>query len=251
VGLAIVLLVSSIAVGQGLDPNDLSSQTAATQPTSPPSPTQLRCWVAQLDDNDPSVREAALQDLLDLQKQDLPALRDAALALKPLSSGQIVALGNVVSQIFLAAEEYPPDLTGGYPCGFLGMRWDIQDQSDDGVVVAERFPGLAAYRLLKPGDIILKLADHPNIELRHFSDFTEFVGLMHPGDVLRLELLRYGRVIHVSLPLVPRPQALAPDRAAGNIDNWLQTRSRQASQYWKSQFYAIYSDNNASGVIHP
>ena len=63
-------------------------------------------WIADLGNDDPDVRETALQDLMSLSRDDLPALRDAAKAQPGLMPAQVASLREVVTQVFLASEEY-------------------------------------------------------------------------------------------------------------------------------------------------
>ena len=121
----------------------------------------LQSVIVQLGSDNPQLRQEAMGRLMGLKKQDLPAVRAAALAQSPLLPGQIAALHEAVIQIFLAAEGYRVD--ADCPGGFLGLRWSIVQppQSSEGVVVEERIPGFSAYRLLQSGDVIVQFLDWP------------------------------------------------------------------------------------------
>jgi hypothetical protein len=208
---------------------------AVAQATRPSA--DLRRLVRQLDDPSPEVRESAAQALMGLSRPDMPALRDAAMAQRPLSGGQLTVLREAVMQVFLESEPYPPDQTRG----FLGIHWppSAAESYDTGIIVADRIPGFGAYRLLRPGDVIIKMLDFPNVDLHTRLPFTQTVAAMPAGALLRLDVLRDGRVIHVSITLAPRPlELLHPD----NYEFWLNDRMQRAQQYWDGTFGALSQD---------
>jgi hypothetical protein len=223
---------------------------APAQPTTGPSSQEMRRWVGQLDDADPEIRESAAQSLMALSGDDLPALREAALSQRPLTGAQLTALREAVMQVFLESQAYPSDITRG----FLGLHWPLSDiehpdKYDTGVIVADRIPGFGAYRLLRSGDVIVKLVDFPNSDLHTRGGLTFPIASMHPGDVLRLHVLRGGRVIKVSVVLAALPLALLnnPDR----YQSWLDGRMHEAEQYWNDSFGPLLREVAQSASTQP
>jgi hypothetical protein len=205
------------------------------------NPPRLQSLIVQLGSDNPQLRLEALNQLMDLKKQDLPALRAAALAQSPLLPGQIGALRQAVSQVFLAAEKYRVDPE--VPGGFIGLHWPAPlDPSAEGILVDERIPGFAAYRLLQPGDVIVQILDCPAVPLHGNFNLVQVVQHMWPGQVLHLKLLRLGRPISVALVLDFLPiELLNP----ANADGWIQQRNQKAEDYWNREFSML---DSVSGV---
>jgi hypothetical protein len=198
------------------------------------NPAGLQSLIVQLGSDNPQFRQEALSQLMDMKKQDLPALRAAALGQSPLLPGQIGAIRQAVSQIFLAAERYRVDPE--VPGGFLGLHWTAPpDPSAEGVVIDERIPGFAAYRLIQPGDVIVQIVDFPAVQLHGNRELVQVVQRMWPGQVLHLKLLRLGRPINVALVLDFLPVELN----AGNADSWIQDRNQRAEDYWNREFSVL------------
>jgi hypothetical protein len=229
----------------------LAHGTARSQPLSGPPATQpsavdLRRWVGQLDDADPEVRESAAQLLMGLSRDDLGALREAAMSLRPLTSAQLAALRDTVMQVFLESDTYETEGTHG----FLGIHWPTSaaEKYDTGVIVADRIPGFGAYRLLRPGDVIVKLVDFPNSDLHTREGLTLPISSMRPGDLLRLQVMRGGRLIDVSIILAPRPLELSNQ---SNYQPWLDARMQKAEQYWNDSFGALTRDLAQTSETQP
>jgi hypothetical protein len=195
----------------------------------------LQSLIAQLASDDSRLREKALGDLMELNKKDIPMLRAAALSQSPLLPGQIDAIRQAVTQIFLAAERYHVDPE--IPGGFLGLHWTNPNPRPmpDGVVVDERIPGFPCCRLLQSGDVIVQIVDRPPIPLLTTNDLVRVVQRMWPGEVLHLKILRLGQPIDVSLVL----DFLPVDLNQTNIDAWIQDRNKKAEAYWVQEFSVI------------
>ncbi len=195
----------------------------------------LQSLVSQLASDDPRLREKALDNLMYLKRQDLPALRSAALSQSPLLPAQVAAIRQAVTQIFLASERYRVDPT--IPGGFMGLHWrnPLLRPSPDGVLVDELLPGFPASRLIQPGDVITQIIGPPAIPLRGTADLVHAVMDMSPGDILRLRVLHLGRPIDVSLVLDFLPLDLNPT----DIDSWIRNRNEKAQAYWNQEFSII------------
>jgi hypothetical protein len=217
----------------------------ATQPAAAPLEHQLRIWVSQLGSDDPRARQSALGQLMQLNRDDLPALRSAALSQSPLLPEQIAAIRQAVAQIFLAGEPYDYATDPLMDRGFLGLQWsqeDLSAQYSDGISVSERIPGSVAYRLLQPGDVLVKIIRRPaqpDIQLHDVAQFTTDIQRMRPGDVLRLQVLRSGQRTDVSIPLDHRPLKVDSDPTGAAIQQWLNVRSQAVQDYWNREFSAV------------
>jgi hypothetical protein len=196
----------------------------------------LQSLVSQLASDDPLLRENALGDLMDLKCRDLPMLRAAALSQSPLLPSQIAGLRQIVTQVFLAGEKYKVDPSDSG--GFMGIQFSRNEPlvQNDGVVVMDRIKGFPAYRHLHSGDMILKLLDRPGVQLNDANEFINAVKSFHSGDIVRLGVLRYGRAIEVSVPLVDRPIELAGNPSESMVDAWIQAREKRAEAYWNAEF---------------
>ncbi len=124
------------------------------------------------------------------------------------------------------------------------MMADAPSQPPDGVLVWSRIPGFVAYRMLQQGDIIVKIIRQPalpDIETHRFDQFAQMVGQMHAGDVLTLQVLRFGRPTNVSIRLDHRPIELSPEQDPGGAkrQQWVNARAQAAEEYWNHEFSAI------------
>jgi hypothetical protein len=211
---------------------------AEAPPSTQPDSAAFRQWITQLADADPDVRDSATQQLMSLKRDDLPALRQAAMSQRPLLPVQIASLRDVVRQVYLASEPYKPMRD----VAFLGLSWqgaEFRDSGDVGVVVADRIPGFDAYRCLRNGDVIVKLLDNPDAPLHNPSQLRDTVRVLGPGRILRFEVLRDGRPVVVSVLLQARPLEL-PDLS--DPREWIKERADRADKYWESNFSVLDRD---------
>ncbi|MGA2441638.1 MAG: hypothetical protein ABSH08_11810 [Tepidisphaeraceae bacterium] len=210
-------------------------------------PPRVQSLIVQLGSDNPQLRQEALSQLMELKKQDLPALRAAALAQSPLLPGQIAGLRQAVRQIFIAGERYRVDPE--VPGGFIGLYWPQPEvpinPSAEGILVddavVERIPGFPAYRLIQPGDVIVQILECPGVQLHGNVELVHIVHRMWPGEVLHLKVLRLGRPINVAVVLDFIPIELK----AINTDSWMQNRNQKAEEYWNREFSVLDSGGNA------
>ena len=188
----------------------------------------LQSLVSQLASDDPRLREKALDDLMDIKKEDLPALRAAAVSQSPLLPGQIAGLREAVAQVFLAGEKYQHG-----PNAFLGIRFTL---GPEGVIVADRIRGFPAYRNLKNGDVIVRLIDRPNVQFHQVIDFANAIISYGPGDAVHFAILRNGRPMTVSVLLDFRPVEITN---TATDDDWIQAREKRAEAYWNEEFSVL------------
>jgi serine protease Do len=123
-------------------------------------------------------------------------------------SRQLIDHGKVVrGYIGAAIQDLTPDMATS-----LGMP------VAKGALVADVVPGgPSAGAGLKSGDLILGMDGQP---VTSGSDLTRHVGLARPGDLIRLQVRRDGRMIDVDLRagLRPSEQALAANAVSGGAD---------------------------------
>ena len=108
----------------------------------------------------------------------------------------------------------------------------------EGVAVADRIAGFSAYQMLRPGDVIMSIAEAPDLRLHSQLIFTTFIATRHPGETLHLEIVRAGKTLQVPVQLAARPLVLAaanPDA----FDDWQPPRLKKADDYWQQTFGAI------------
>jgi len=214
------------------------------------NPPRLQSLIVQLGSDDPQLRQDALSQLMELKKQDLPALRAAALAQSPLLPGQVAALHRAVRQIFIAGERFRVDAS--VPGGFIGLYWPPAEAplkpSAEGIVVDDaavvRIPGFPAYRLIRPGDVIVGILECPGVQLHGNTELALTAHRMWPGEVLHLKLLRLGRPINVAVALDFIPIELN----TMNTDSWIQNRDQKAEEYWKREFSVVDPSNGAGSA---
>jgi hypothetical protein len=203
--------------------------------------SSLQNQIAQLGSDNPQLRDEARVQLMGLPREDLPALRTAALAQSPLLPGQIAELRDVVTQVYLAGEDYNRDPSS--PRGFLGLYWGTMPTPVPGqgiLTVVNRIAGFPAYRMLKTGDIITQVVESPQAPIHGATDLTNVLQAMHCGDVVPLNILRSGRPLTVGVPLAIFPVDLDQHRADDAwIENWMLDRQQRADEYWARQFSAI------------
>jgi hypothetical protein len=220
----------------------------------------LKSLVSELASDNPHQRDSAVNELMNINRKDLPALRIAAISQEPLLPVQISSLRQIVPQVFLAGEkfQYDPD----DPRGFLGVQFGPETaiiqgegvQISEGVRIYERIWGFPAYRFLQPQDVIVRILDQPDVPMRRVSDFIRIAGLFHPGEVMHLEILRRGLMMNVSVPLDFRPVAISraeneklevgKPSAQEKVDAWIAGRKERANTYWKEEFSIIDPANS-------
>ncbi len=230
----------------------------ATAPTTEAvalDPAIRRVFV-RLADTDPVVRDAARESLMGLPSDALPKLLAIVRDADPLLPAQAAVLQEVVSHVYLTGERYAP-MTDVDDPNRQQLRHVIGLRGPDlsfggglgvplGIPVVDRWPGFPARRVLRDGDLILgiyiekqqPLEQLPNRPTHMISILQEAIR-DHP-DVLDIDLsiLRDGRVIRVSMTLVP--QAADTLRAAIQPgDTFLDGRQQRATKYWDDNFAAL------------
>ena len=110
-------------------------------PASQPS-QQFRIWLNQLADPNAEVREGAAQNLMGMQKYELPILQKIVEEASPLLPSQIALLHDVVMQVFVSGTENDVEAD---PAPFLGVSMENNvgepTEAVEGVVVKLRLLG--------------------------------------------------------------------------------------------------------------
>ncbi len=238
-----------------------STTAASTQPTvSFPPDSPIRKTFAKLADPDPKVRDQARQDLMGINADDLPKLRQLVIEHLPLSPDQLAALRDIVMQAYLAGEKYPAGDRSINPAGvetdsngtespfFLGLTWgkDITDATDArlGVTVDERLPGFPSYRFLRKGDMILGVWIHPTDPLPKQPDWltpnrqaliAAISGSPRSQDVV-VQLIRNGQQMTVAIKMAPKPIYADPD----SLQTFKAMRVDRAETYWQENYAPLF-----------
>jgi S1-C subfamily serine protease len=157
--------------------------------------------------------------------------------MRPLQPVQVAALHDIIRQIYLSSEPYPP-MRG---VGFLGVSYEpTWIAASPGLLVADRVPGFDGFRVLRDGDVIIKILDIPESAMQDSLDLRTVVQKLGPGQSMRLELLRDGRTLNVTVQLELRPRDLPDFGVAGSA--WLNGRERKAEKFWDQNFSFLDHD---------
>jgi len=236
----------------------MASITIAESPAPatdvPSAPAKLKDALTQLSDQDPTVREAAREQLMTMSPTDLPALRAAVQQLLPLPPGDAQALREIVMQVYLAGDNAEGATQS---MGFMGISmvndelsvYPDDDESDPGtpigVLVAMRLPGFDAYRALRDGDIILSLSVDGIAAIRiHYSQqIMQTIGILPPGQHVRLQVIRNGKRINTTVTLNPRPRELP--EGAGDPQEYRNARMAKAQAFWADRFARIVDQSTS------
>lgn len=202
-------------------------------------------WLVDLASPEAAVRDAARVRMMNMSRDQLPALQALVAQSRPLAPSQATALRQIVQEVFLAGEPYD---SNGHD-GFLGILMDQSllavrdfDHGDDshgepGVVVAERIPGFCASRMLLDGDVILGTTSPPQV-FHNSRDLQLAVQTMMPGETIHLQVLRNGRVTDVALVLDPRPLEVTNE----NINDFKLRRAARFNDYWQKTFAPLLKE---------
>jgi hypothetical protein len=208
----------------------------------------IRQWFADLANADPAIRADAMTHLMGLASSDLITLKNVVREYGPIEPAQATVLRTIVTQAFLAGEDYhgKPDV------GFLGVRMDTTGtgfhdvttgattKAKPGVVIVERMPGFAGARMLRDGDVILALRDRPDTPLGDTNQFSDAIRQFKPGTIVHFQVLRQGEITDVPIKLDSRP--LEADPGFG-MDEFIEARQRRADEYWSSDFAPLVKES--------
>lgn len=225
---------------------------AAGEPTTRPSADRgsIAGWFSDLASTDPATREHARSRLMRLTRADLPELQQLLQRTSRLAPSQIIALRQIVQEIYLAGEPYDKDTTAGVEHGFLGItmdstgspQQDVQQPNDDGqapgIVVAGRFSGFGAGRMLRDGDVILASLNPPRV-FNSATDLIAVISSSDPGTMIRLKVLRHGQVIIVPVVLDSMPRGLSRE----NADFFRRQRAEKFDEYWRQTFAPLLKES--------
>lgn len=206
-------------------------------------------WFSDLAGTDPETREHARDHLMRLTRGDLPQLEQLLRRTPRLAPSQVIALRQIIQEIYLGGEPYDKETEGGEH-GFLGITMDqvdsspqdLQQPNDEGqapgIVVAGRFSGFCAGRMLRDGDVILGCTG-PDTVFKTTRDLINAISGAEPGATLRLKVLRHGQVIVVPVVLDSRPRGLDPR----NVDSFRQQRAEKFDEYWRQTFAPLLKES--------
>ena len=241
----------SVLLAIALSPAPTRAAEPATRPAAESSgqPSMAK-WFSDLASTDPRTREKARDALMCLNRNDLPRLQELLRRTPRLAPSQVIALREIVQEIYLAGEPYAKDTTGGVEHGFLGITMDQvdspqqdQQQPNDngqspGIIVAGRFSGFGAGRTLHDGDVILGSLD-PDKVFNNANALKQAISGADPGVVIRLKVLRHGQIVVVPVVLGSMPKDLTPESA----DSFRRERAERFDEYWRESFAPLLKES--------
>jgi hypothetical protein len=216
-----------------------TAPSLTTAPSTKPSlisASQMRGWLDQLADRDAQIRDRAMQNLMALTIDDLPALLAVVKEAAPLRPSQTAVLRDIVTHVFISGQSYTP-MAPDAP--FLGVSWPIGGGMGDaqGLLVMHRCPGFPAYRMLRDGDLITAIEERPGIRFESSDTFSATIRTFSAGDTITLNLLRDGKPLRVRVTL----RAKLTD-SPELLNRWLDEQQASADQYWDDNFGPIVGD---------
>ena len=241
---AIVLVLAATLLALGAAP--------ASQPATAPSTGEaVRTWYLQLADPDPDVREQARINLMGIKRRDLDTLEKVVAENRPVQPSQAAVLYDIVMHVHMAGEPYQAANAAG---GFLGMRWELAEQDfwtdPPGVIVSQRLPGFCSYRMLRTGDVIVGIAEMPEVQFASRNDFTSVIQRFAPATKLTFVVLRGGRLQQVPITLDARPAVAVQGRPQEHMNAFEAERQNKAEAYW-SRAFAHLVENPSVSALQP
>jgi hypothetical protein len=228
-------IATSVAMGGSASPSTAPADSA----------TVLKSALLKLSDRDPKARDAAREQLMAMSPADLPVLRAAVEQILPLPPGDAEALHEIVTHVYLVGD----NLDGASNQGFMGILMadftsaptddDVASDTPSGVIVEMRFPGFDSYRVLRDGDIILTISSGgmSALPVRSYGDIKNTVAKLSPGQQVKMEVIRSGRRIEVTVTLDARPSNLAAAQpAAMDPEEFRRTLIEKAEAFWTARF---------------
>lgn len=254
-----VRCVQALLIGVSLIALTFSSPAeAADEPTSRPAAAPadhaaISQWFSELASADPTTRDHARDRLMHLSRNELPELQELLRQSQHPAPSQIVALRQIVQEVYLAGEPYDKDTdANGTQHGFLGIMMDqdpgidLQQGNDNGqapgIIVAGRFPGFCAARTLRDGDVILASLNADNTPEKVFNsvkDLQDIISSADPGTIVRLQVLRQGQLIQIRLTLDCRPKEATRE----NAEEFCQKRLGKFDEYWRETFAPLLKES--------
>lgn len=229
-----LLIFGAFAMAQSTQP----SQSAVDGMRS----AQLRLWLVQLADQDPSARAQARRALMGMNREELRAFREIVRENRPLLPSQLAVMRDIVTHVYLANERYAPAMPKG---GFMGVQLaeaaaDVGPVADGDALggfrptIVERVKGFGGYRSLENGDVVLGIEEAPRVPLRGMSALSLVIGQFSAGATVHLRVLRQGKIIIAPVTLSARPLELG--EVMGNLNSFRAPRENRATEYWDKEF---------------
>lgn len=250
---ASIFLLCTIPLQAAPATHPTTSASSANATTHPANANQIASWFADLANRDATRRDAARQNLMGLSPPDLSILEYLVKKNRSLAPSQIVALRDIVTQVFLAGQTYTA-VPGN--SGFLGVSFpgyapndpaDIDDGSpQNGIVILDRIPGFPGYRSLQNGDIIMGATEMGDQAINRSQDFSAFISSCHQGDTVHLKILRAGQMLTIPVQLAARPDWHDTQQfPREDILQVPEVRHRQAlaDDYWNTHFAAYVQES--------
>lgn len=215
---------------------------------------------------EPTAREAAVESVMDLSLADLEVLRAVVEEVGPLVPQAVGLLRDGVTHVYLRNRAYDAQPDVAFlgitlaPISLPGVRGvggggqppagDF-DEGPVGIAVTSRMPGLAGFRYLQDGDIIVSVGvgtvAGAGMGFRSTEDFAGQIRGRRPGDRVTLGVLRSGRLVRVEAELSPRPVRM---EEFNSLEVLRSERLTAARDYWEGVWLPVV-DPGATGVARP
>jgi hypothetical protein len=195
-------------------------------------PADLPRRFADLDSANPAVREEARTALMQMGRRRLESFQRLVAESRPLRPSQRAALREIVTHVYLSGEPYDAK----EKVGFLGINMDTFGPR---VIVTGREPGFPAYPVLQNGDVIVRIAERPDVSCTDSAVFGAAVQELGAGRRVHFDVLRGGRIVRVAVVLAARPvEADAPNV----LKRLTADRRTQADDYWEQAFAPLFRE---------
>jgi hypothetical protein len=204
---------------------------------------QLRLWLVQLADQDPSMRAQARRGLMGMNRAELNEFKEMVKSSRPMLPSQLAVLREIVTHAYLASEKYPAAPEGG----FMGVQLaeaaaDVGPVADGEVLVGglrptivERVKGFEGYRSLENGDVVLGIVETPHVPIRGAAALSGVIRQFSAGTTVHLRILRQGKLVVAPVTLNARPLELET-AFGGDVDRFRTPRENRATAYWEKEF---------------
>lgn len=209
---------------------------ATTQPAQ-----SLRQLVTALAADEPVVRDAAHKQLLQLNRAELPALKEVVASGAAKLPSQQEALKDVVRHVFLSGEPYPLDVESrlsfiglGLGASFRPLHF-VDGTGRLGVGFDHRLPGFPGYAVLEEGDVIVGVEELPDLQFEGQNPLGAIRTRFAAGEVIHLIVLRDDRTLRLPLRL-----AQTPVWGGGDANQMMSERILLADEYWEREFAPLF-----------
>lgn len=229
------ILLGVLTIG-GAAPVVPLQHAIAEDPITQSDENWMRERVLGLDARDPRERDRARRSLMQLKRDDLPALRVAVGSSDRLSPEQRTSLVDIITHIYIATSDLPRTQFGflGVQLGRVLEEFEFREPEDGrGALVVSRMPGFVSYEALEDGDLIVGIAGAVDVAITSGRDLQLHIGARRAGDAVTLIVQRAAELHRITVRLSARPEAI--DLELQNELNRLSGEAEQFFDRWINQ----------------